>query len=555
MTVEASGRARAGQPLARRLRAAADAVNAWLARIDPNEDPNAEPLTWPPLLALLVAIALSVEMWLRWEVQPLVDLYFHLGTTAFVADYDRAGSIYPALYLPYDPLVANSLLSTVAGELGKIIGIVPAFRLCMVAYHAGVPLALLYALRVFGRSPWPAVLATALVYGRVYQAGFANMLFAAPLFVLVVPIFYRALDRFSARRIRAAIVLFCLLFLGHGMCFLWGGALAIATALWMMGSALGAKDEDFRARVGLAAGRAMISIYCVVPSLCLFVRWYLQGRAAARRAGGNGSIQLFYTPLADKMSLAFGTALKPLESTQDVAFLVMFFGLALVAISLQRRESLQAPPLLELTCALTAISYFVLPQDVTGTNSIATRQLSIALWTAGVFVGPVRAAVSRIGRYSVILGILGSTLYFLRAWRENLVAFEQTEARGLQTVIDAMAPRKRLAYVKPDPNSRYFPGRALWHVEFLYMGEKLGEGCDPSPFAYGATTTIQHRPGVNPAPYDNSPNWPFGESIWKGYDYVLVRRWHPSATQLHEAQKRGHLLAAAGDWQVWETHP
>jgi hypothetical protein len=553
--VATSRPARAHEPLHLRIQAALAAVDALLARIDPNEDPQAEPLTWPPLLALLVALALSLEMWFRWKIQPLVDLYFHVGTTALVADYGRPGSIYTALYLPYDPLVANSLLSTIAGWLGKIIGVVPSFRFCMTAYHAGVPIAFLYALRVFGRSAWPAVLAAALVYGRVYEAGFANMLFAAPLLVLVVPLVYRALDRLTASRIRALIVLFCLLFVGHAMLFLWGGVLAVFVTLWMMGSALADNDVPLRGRIGRAAARAMVALYCVVPSLALFARWYLRGRAAAQRAGAPGVMEYNFTPLAEKMGLAFGTALKPLETTDDIVFLVMFFALALVAVSLSRRESYRPPPLLELTCAVTAVSYFVLPQDITGTYSIATRQLPIALWTAGVFALPVRPRVSRLGRYVVILGILGSTFYFLRAWRENLVAFETTEAQGLETVMDAMAPRKRLAYVKPDPNSRYFPGRALWHVEELYMGEKLGEGCDPAPFAYGTTTAVQHRPGINPAGYDGSSNWPFSDSIWQGYDYVLTHRWHPNPAQLREAERRGHLRAASGDWQVWETHP
>jgi hypothetical protein len=556
LIVKAQWLARVRELLARLSRLSA-AANARLARLDPNEDPDAEPLTWPPLLALSVALTLSLEMWFRWKVQPLVDLYFHLGTSAVVADRGRAGSIYTALYRPYDPLLANSLLSTIAGWLGKVIGVTPAFRGCMIAYHAGVPLAFLYALRVFGRSAWPAVLATALVYGRVYQAGFANMLFAAPLLVLVVPLVYRALDRISASRIRALLLLFCLLFVGHAMLFLWGGVLGAFVTLWMMGSALAQRGVALRARILRAAARAMIAVYAVAPSLALFVRWYLHGQADAQIAapGSHPKMEAFYTPLAEKMDLAFGTSLKPLESTQDITFLVMFFAVALLAVSLARRESLRGPPLLELACAVTAISYFILPQDITGTNSIATRQLPIALWTAGVFAVPLRAGVSRFGRYVVILGILGSTFYFLRAWRENLVAFEETEARGLETVIDAMAPRKRLAYVKPDPGSRYFPGRALWHVENLYMGEKLGEGCDPSPYAFGTTTAAQHRFGINPAPYEISANWPFSNSIWTGYDYVLVRRWHPSGPQLAEAQKRGHLLAASGDWEVWDTHP
>jgi len=530
------------------------AVNGWLARVDPNEDPEAEPLSWPPLVALLVALALSLEMWFRWKIQPLVDLYFHLTITGIVTDYGRAGSIYPALYLPYDPLVANSLLSTIAGLLGKIIGIGPAFRLSMIAYHAGVPIAFLYALRVFGRSAWPAVLATALVYNRVYQAGFANMLFAAPLVVLVVPLVYRALDRFTAPRIRALVVLFFLLFLGHAMCFLWGGVLAVLVTLWMMGSALADEHAPLRSRIGLAAARAMVAIYCVIPSLGFLVRWYVRAHAAAEHPV-TGPTQVGYVALADQLGLLFGAALKPLESTQDVAFLLMFFGLTLAAVSLSRRQSFRPPPLLELTCALTAMSFFVLPQDIPGTYSIASRQPSVALWTAGVFVLPVRAHVTRVGRYAVILGILGSTFFFLRAWRDNLVAFEATEARGLESVIDAMAPRKRLAYVKPDVDSRYFPGRPFWHVEFLYVGEKNGEGCDPTPVLYGSTTAVQHRQGVNPVPFDGSANWPFGDRIWQGYDYVLVRRWHPNAAQLREAQRRGRKFAAAGDWEVWETHP
>src|ERR1039457_4017261 len=130
----------------------ANAIERALAKIDPNDDPEAEPL------ALAAALSWSVWMFWHWKFQPMQDLGHHIGLSAIVADYNSKNSLYPALYDPPDPLNANSLLYFVAGYLGRlrIIGVTNCVRLCMVGYLAGVPLANLYALRVFGRSPWAA---------------------------------------------------------------------------------------------------------------------------------------------------------------------------------------------------------------------------------------------------------------------------------------------------------------------------------------------------------------------------------------------------------------
>ena len=86
-----------------------------LARIDPNDDKDAEPLGLLPLITLGVALTYSLWMFWYWKFQPMQDLGHHVGLSAVVADYGRPGSLYPALYERPDPLNANSLLYSFAG--------------------------------------------------------------------------------------------------------------------------------------------------------------------------------------------------------------------------------------------------------------------------------------------------------------------------------------------------------------------------------------------------------------------------------------------------------
>jgi hypothetical protein len=104
------------------------ALDALVRRLDPCEDPTADPLTAAELGALLAATSVAVFLFLGWKFQPMQDLGHHLAMASVYADWGREDSLYTDLYTPPDRLAANSLLYTVAGALGPWLGVTRAVR-------------------------------------------------------------------------------------------------------------------------------------------------------------------------------------------------------------------------------------------------------------------------------------------------------------------------------------------------------------------------------------------------------------------------------------------
>ncbi len=535
-------------------------VRAFLDRLDPNDSDTADPLSVPALLALAVALAVSVSMFVRWRIQPMQDLGHHLALSAVVADHARPGSLYPALYEPFDFLAANSLLYTVAGYGGRLVGVTAAVRACMVFYLAGVPLATLYALRVFGRSPWGAVLSVPLVYNMCFVAGFANFLFAAPLLVLGVPWFYRALIDPTYQRLLPAAALFVLVFLAHAHAYLWLGVLCSGITLTMTAGVL-TSDEPGSERLRLAGTTAVAGLACVAPSLLLFGHWYQRAFGESRLAGGvltatASAAEGFgatYPSMRDLFIYLPLYAMKTLVSDEDLAIYVVLGVLVLLALTIARSHRYDRPPVLEFCCALTFVSYFFLPEHLSGHDVLGSRQPSIALWFLPAFVSPVPLSSSRLGRALVIGGIVCIVAAWLETWHDDLVRF-QTEANGLEEVLAAAPPRKRLHYVKMEPESAYFAWKSFWHVDKFYMADKFGTVADTPGLL--STSAIRYREGIDiHRVTDHADDWPENPEIWDNFDLILVHDWTPAEEDMDEALRRGHLLAKKGLWQLWETGP
>jgi hypothetical protein len=132
------------------------------------------------------------------------------------------------------------------------------------------------------------------------------------------------------------------------------------------------------------------------------------------------------------------------------------------------------------------------------------------------------------------------------------VQFETTEVQGLEWVMQAAPPRQRLHYVKLDSYSAYFAWLPLAHVEKIYMGDGLGHSADTSGIL--STSAIRYKKGVEiHRVMDHSQDWPSNMEIWKNFDLVLTRRWHPTAAQQALAERRGELLRKMGDWELWRS--
>ncbi len=542
-----------------RFDAWATRVRAAVARVDPCDDPTAEPLSLLAVLALSIACAFSAWMFLRWKYQPMQDLGHHMALAAVVADYDRPGSLYHRLYEPLDRLAANSLLYSLAGPIGRLVGVTRAVRGCVVFYLVGVPFANLFALRTFGRSAWGALLAVPLVYGMSYVAGFANLLFAAPFMVLALPLFHRMLERPSAPRVALASAAVLVVFLSHAHAWLWTGALLFLLTLFVAAQRLFAhRPFASRARGALVVGGAALA--AVLPSLVLFARWYRrtfgegQHEGTVLNATGNWSNKFGATfkPLPELFTNLSSFALKTTQSDHDLKLVVSLGLLVGAAVVFGRAHRWRKPPVMEAAFALTFLSYFFLPEGLQGHDVLGSRQIGISLWFLPAIASPIPARASRLAHALVALGIVYVTGAALRDWRDALVRFEQTEAHGLDEVMLAAPPGLRLHYVKSDPDSAVFTWRPFWHVEKMYMSERLGYVADTPGIL--STSAIRYRPGLElHRVTDHGAGWVRDDEIWSSFDLILLRRWTPSASSLREAERRGERIKKVGDWELWRS--
>ncbi len=556
-----SGAERSGARLVwQHARGGWDAIHRALVRIDPNDDPDAEPLGLVPVAAVLVGVIASSWMFLRWKYQPMQDYFHYAAIASVISDWGRHGSIYTALYEKPELFGANSLVYVVSAYLGRLVGVGHAMRACLMLYVAGMPLITLYALRVFGRSPWPALVSVPLVFWNMsYIAGFVNWLVAAPLMLMALLALYRLFTKPAWWRLVAAMALFAATFLTHAHTYLWTGGLAFLLSVGFLFAS--ARETTWRACGKRAAFVAGAALAAVLPSLLLFWLWYRKSFGA--QGGGQGTMnhlgnatEGFGASFASP-SGAFEWLLNQFRCFGDVAldarFLVWLGLLTFVAVACSRLHRFNKPPLLELACAITAISYFFLPESIKGQEVIAQRQPGMALWLLPAVLSPVPWRASRVARAVVVTGIIAQATMMLRTWHGELAKFEKEEAAGLEQVLAAAPPRARLHYVKTDPGSAYFAWRPFWHVEKAIMSDKLGQ--TPDTGGINATSAIHYRPGVDYHRITNhTPYWQDMDEIWKNFDVVLVRRWHPSPQQLERANKHGERIAQAGDWELWKSH-
>ena len=295
----------------------------------------------------------------------------------------------------------------------------------------------------------------------------------------------------------------------------------------------------------------------MTPACVLFGAWVRRafyGASALLGASADaGHLDADMPSLEYRFSTFLG---RGLVATKDWRELYVWLAVALLlglAITLGRRFPTrgEGPPVLEMAALATVAGAFFLPENLATHEVIASRNVGIAAWLAPVFAAPVAAAASRAWRGAVVAAMVAIGVASTVIYRDAEDAM-RAETAGLREVLDAMPPRLRLHMVKLDTNSAYFPERALWHVEKIYMAEKFGT--TPDTPAILATGAVHLRPGVDPHWIRrHSAAWPLDGEIWDNFDLVLVRKWYPTPILLGVAQQRGRLLKKSGDWEVWQT--
>lgn len=539
-------------------------VRRGLDRIDPCEHEGAEPLGLLPLLCLLFALVYSLRLYYASRFQPVQDLGHHVALSAVVADYYRPGSLYPALYEEPSPLRANTLLYFFAGYTGRLVGVTNAVRFGIAFYLAGVPLATAYALRVFGRSVWPALLSVVLVYNLNYIAGFANLLFALPFMMLLVPVYVRTVTRPTILRALAAMALFICVFLGHAQSYLWVGALLSLFIVVEVFSLLAESGVGWKAKARKVGLTVVVGGLLPVPSLALFYVWYDRTFGSGRAVGGVSTVTAGidegfaanYRTMQHSFADLGAYALRIYAKEHDLVWIVSLGVFLVLCVAIARRAAIPGRAVFEWMAVLTFVSYFVLPESMRGQEVIASRHVSIGLLFAPVFANPVRREVSRLGRTFVIVGILGFTIVGLGVWRWHLVRYLREDSADIECALDAAPPKLWLHLVKLTPNTSpeyLFHWKPTWHVEKFYMGDKFGQVSD-NP-AINSTSPIRYREGVDPHRItQHAPDWWNLPGWLQAYDLALVHGWKPRPSDLHEAKKHATRLRACGNWELWRKH-
>jgi hypothetical protein len=295
-------------------------------------------------------------------------------------------------------------------------------------------------------------------------------------------------------------------------------------------------------------------VLAVAPSLALCARWALKSaeRYGVEKVGEPAQMTFQPAPEAFRRIadlVAFGKT--PHEQVL-LAWLLLLIG---VALALGRLERYRQPPVLELVCAATFFSYFILPEQVRNETVVNMRQLGHAMWLTPALLSPVSARASRLARYVVICGILIYSYARTSLWHQTLAGFE-SEARGMEQVLAQAPPHKRLDFPDLGMESAFlYDKSAFWHAEAYYVACCGGVIWDV-PGARDPHWWLRFRPGREPIP-DRAlgQDWPLRPRLWENYDLVLVHSWRPSPAALQAAGRDASLVAASGDWQLWGKKP
>jgi hypothetical protein len=165
---------------------------------------------------------------------PGLDLPFHMAAADMLSKVGRAGSPYAPYYdggLRIAPYAAHFVAMI---GLGKVMGLLAAHKLIIIAYVAGLPLAMASLLAACRRSRVPALLAFPLAYNLALHYGFVSFSLSLPvlpwLLAQMTKLAHSDRPRTLVARWFATTAVASLLFLCHLQNFLYGVCAALAFA-------------------------------------------------------------------------------------------------------------------------------------------------------------------------------------------------------------------------------------------------------------------------------------------------------------------------------------
>jgi hypothetical protein len=541
--------------LATRVERLAERLSGLIRRIDPAPRPTK--LSTPFLVCFASAVVITSWLLATNRYLPGQDYSYHAHCSRVWLDAGRAGSPY-AGYEPTHALEANTLMYSTAGLLSHLGSSYGAFRFVQAYYFLGLPLACLYALRALDRSPWGSLLAFPLCYTEVFAAGYANMAFASPTFILALVEYRRFTQEISWRRGVIVAVLFAAVFLSHAHVYLWlGGLVVLYTVAIFVERVFIASTPRVTLRsllvfVGGAAATA-------VPSLMLFARWYGRGYGRGNSVGASGNDMAFqktmeWTPLPQKFMAGALQAFSSTTNKLEVVHILSLGLLVMFSMALARSARDRSAPLPELAILVTVVSFFLLP-DAIALQMVAVRQWYFVFWLLPLVVVPVPLRFGPVKSVAVIAALLGWTASRMSVLTGHLQHFKNEEMAGFEQVVRAAprVPGLTVAYAAVNARSKYWLTSPMYHSYGFLSAERGYDGpleysdarsVVPVRYAKGPPRPVKHLYG--------STQWLLDPVIWQ-YDLILVYRWSPTPSQQQAARERGTLVATAGDWQLWQT--
>ncbi len=514
------------------------------------------------VIAFSVCAALTIFVHYTYPFWPGQDDNYDKYCSMVVARMGRDPAI-GALYQPMQLWHSQTLLYFVSGTLGHVMEPVSAMRLVYVCFaFLGTPLVTAWILTQERRSPWGALLAFPLAYGRMWSFGFLKFSAAAPFFLLTLFTFVAIFrtPKVSLKHALAYAVSAWLLWTSHTQVFAFTGALLAVAWLaflcdrmtgWLAVSPAKTAPRVFALQTAVAAAAS-------APVLLSFYAWYhdTQKRLGGLSESSSWTSGLFGT-LDEKfraMLLLVQVTKLPVEQLQTV----WLIGLALICVALRKLGSRDRSPLPELFFALTAFSYFLLPREISasgvGAQLVAPRHVDIALWVLPLCITPALFARHRLASLAGVAAIGGFTIMRLSLLFGALRGLNADDMKGLDQIV-AQAPdgHLRITQVTFGEQSSKEWFAFTFEQNFAYVAARKGyEAPVYDTRVRAMEVRYKDAPPSPPTIMVNDATWWKREDVLTNFDLVLSFRFHPTTETRLLMDATVRSVGHSGEWELWQ---
>lgn len=468
-----------------------------------------------------------------------------------------------ALYQPMQLWHSQTLLYFVSGTLGHVMEPEAAMRLVYVCFaFLGTPLVTAWILTEEKRSPWGALLAFPLAYGRMWSFGFLKFSAAAPFFLLTLFTFaalFRT-PRPSWKQVLAYAVSVWLLWTSHTQVFaLGGGLLAVTWAAFLVSRVTGwlaVAKPDTAPRV--FAKQTGLALLASAPVLISFYGWY---RETQSRLGGLSQSSSWTSGLFGTLDEKFRAMLLLVQVTKledEQLHTVWLIGLALVCIALRKLGSRDRSPLPELFFGLTWFSYFALPRTIdasgVGSQLVAPRHIDIALWLLPLCVTPALFSRNKLASLAGIYLIGRFTVMRLALLFGALRGLNVDDMKGLDAIV-SQAPdgHLRITQVTFGEQSSKEWFAFTFEQNYAYVAARKGYEAPVYDTRIRAMEVrYKDAPPSPPTIMVNDASWWQRADVRKNFDLVLTFRYHPTPDTRMAMDGAWRSAGRSGEWELWQ---